>query len=50
MRAEYEEEVRTTLAEVEKVGPPAERTLFEDVYADMPAHLERQWQEVQSRT
>jgi pyruvate dehydrogenase E1 component alpha subunit len=48
MRAEYDDEVRTTLAEVEKVPPPATATLFEDVYAEMPAHLSRQLAEVEA--
>ncbi len=36
-------EVRTLLTEVEGIAPPALRTLFEDVYAEMPAHLETQF-------
>ncbi len=48
LRAEYDDEVRTTLAEVEKVPPPATATLFEDVYAEMPAHLARQLAEVEA--
>ena len=39
MAREADDEVRTTLAQVEKVGPPPVPWLFEDVYAAVPAAL-----------
>ena len=36
LQAEFDEEVRTTLAGVEQVGPPPLRSLFDDVYATVP--------------
>lgn len=45
LRAEYDDEVRATLAEVEKVPPPPPQSMFEDVYAVMPPHLQRQLEE-----
>jgi pyruvate dehydrogenase E1 component alpha subunit/2-oxoisovalerate dehydrogenase E1 component alpha subunit len=48
LQAEYDEEVRTTLAGVEQVGPPALQSLFDDVYAQMPAHLQAQFAECEA--
>ena len=36
-------EVRGLITEVENIEPPPLRTLFEDVFADVPAHLEAQF-------
>lgn len=47
LRAQADDEVRRTLAEVEKVGPPPVESLFEDVFEQMPPHLQRQLKEVQ---
>lgn len=48
LKAEFDEEVRTTLAEAEKVGPVALPTLFEDVFAEVPPHLRAQLAECQA--
>ena len=48
LQAGYDEEVRTTLAKVEQVPPPLLQSLFEDVYAEMPAHLQAQLAELQA--
>jgi pyruvate dehydrogenase E1 component alpha subunit/2-oxoisovalerate dehydrogenase E1 component alpha subunit len=48
MRQFYDDEVRTTLAEVEQIPPVALPTLFEDVFAEMPAHLSAQLAELQA--
>ena len=42
MQATYDDEVRTTLAQVEQVPPPPLRTMFEDVFAELPPHLKSQ--------
>ncbi len=42
LQAQYDEEVRSTLAEVEKVAPVPLESMFEDVFAEMPAHLKEQ--------
>lgn len=47
MRQFYDDEVRTTLAEVEQIPPVALPTLFEDVFAELPAHLRAQLNELQ---
>lgn len=47
MRQGYDEEVRTTLTEVEQIAPVALATLFEDVYAQVPAHLLAQQAELE---
>ncbi len=47
LRQGYDEEVRTTLAEVEQIAPVALQTLFEDVYAQLPAHLQAQQAELE---
>jgi len=46
LRARYDEEVRDALAAAEAVPPVALRTLVEDVYAQVPAGLERQLADV----
>jgi TPP-dependent pyruvate/acetoin dehydrogenase alpha subunit len=35
-------ELDAALAEVEELGPPARATVFEDVFAALPPHLQRQ--------
>lgn len=47
LRQGFDEEVRTALAEVEQIAPVALPTLFEDVYAEVPAHLQAQLAELQ---
>lgn len=42
MREASDAEVRDTLAEVEKIAAVALPTLFEDVFAELPAHLQTQ--------
>lgn len=42
LRAHYDEEVRSALAQAEKVPPVPLETLFEDVFADLPDHLAQQ--------
>ncbi len=42
LREHSDEEVRSTLAKVEQVPPVALETLFEDVYAKVPPHLQAQ--------
>ncbi|MCO4760587.1 MAG: 3-methyl-2-oxobutanoate dehydrogenase [Myxococcales bacterium] len=44
-RSDCDTEIRSLLSEVEPVGPPALRTLFEDVYAEMPDHLAAQYEQ-----
>jgi pyruvate dehydrogenase E1 component alpha subunit/2-oxoisovalerate dehydrogenase E1 component alpha subunit len=39
-------EIDAALAEVEEVGPPARETIFEDVFAELPAHLREQQREL----
>lgn len=48
LQAEFDEEVRTTLAGVEQVGPPPLRSLFDDVYATVPPHLQAQLAECEA--
>jgi pyruvate dehydrogenase E1 component alpha subunit/2-oxoisovalerate dehydrogenase E1 component alpha subunit len=48
LRAEVDTEVREAIAAEEPVGPPPLRTLVEDVYAEVPAHLEEQLAELES--
>jgi len=48
LQAQYDEEVRTTLAEVEKVAPVPLESMFEDVFAKMPAHLRAQLAEART--
>ncbi|MGC4116042.1 MAG: thiamine pyrophosphate-dependent dehydrogenase E1 component subunit alpha [Myxococcales bacterium] len=43
--AQVEEEIRDAAGKVEKAGPPALETLFEDVYEKMPWHLAEQLEE-----
>jgi pyruvate dehydrogenase E1 component alpha subunit len=45
MQAEYDDEVRTTLAEVEKLPPVPLESMFQDVFAEVPLHLQRQLEE-----
>jgi len=40
--AELNDEISKAVAEAEAAGPPALETIFTDVYAKMPAHLEEQ--------
>lgn len=42
MRAEYDDELRTTLIQVEQVPSVPLESMFEDVYAVMPPHLQQQ--------
>jgi pyruvate dehydrogenase E1 component alpha subunit/2-oxoisovalerate dehydrogenase E1 component alpha subunit len=46
MRAELDAEVRDAVAKNEHVAPPALETLVEDVYADVPWHLQEQLSEI----
>jgi pyruvate dehydrogenase E1 component alpha subunit/2-oxoisovalerate dehydrogenase E1 component alpha subunit len=39
---EIDEAITQAVAEIEKLGPPERETLFEDVYAEMPWHIEEQ--------
>jgi TPP-dependent pyruvate/acetoin dehydrogenase alpha subunit len=48
--AAFEESFARTLAEVERIGPPARSTLFDDVYRDRPWHLAEQAAELESRS
>jgi pyruvate dehydrogenase E1 component alpha subunit len=43
--AAIDAELDAALAEVEELGPPARPTVFEDVYATLPPHLELQQRE-----
>ena len=36
---QVEEEIREAASKVEKAGPPALETMFEEVYAQLPWHL-----------
>ena len=40
--AEVRAEIDAAVAAAERAGPPAASTIFEDVYAELPAHLARQ--------
>jgi pyruvate dehydrogenase E1 component alpha subunit len=40
--AELEHEISEAIVAVERLGPPARSTLFEDVYAELPWHLREQ--------
>lgn len=42
MEAELNAEIAAAIKEVESFGPPARETLFDDVYAELPWHLEEQ--------
>jgi pyruvate dehydrogenase E1 component alpha subunit/2-oxoisovalerate dehydrogenase E1 component alpha subunit len=44
--AEIDEQITRAVAEVEKLGPPDRETLFDDVYATLPWHLEEQKREL----
>ncbi|MGZ3442480.1 MAG: thiamine pyrophosphate-dependent dehydrogenase E1 component subunit alpha, partial [Polyangia bacterium] len=46
MRAELDAEVRDAVAKNEHVAPPPLETLVEDVYADVPWHLQEQLSEI----
>ena len=46
MRAEIDAEVRDAVAKEEHVGAPSLASLVEDVYADVPAHLQEQLADV----
>jgi pyruvate dehydrogenase E1 component alpha subunit/2-oxoisovalerate dehydrogenase E1 component alpha subunit len=48
LQAELDAEVRDAIAAEEPVGPPALRTLVEDVYAQVPRHLEEQLAELET--
>lgn len=48
LREEIDAEVREAVAAEEAVGMPALRTLIEDVFAEVPRHLEEQLQEIAS--
>jgi pyruvate dehydrogenase E1 component alpha subunit len=45
--AEIEREIREAIAAEEKVGPPPLRSLIEDVFADVPWHLQEQLDEIE---
>lgn len=47
LRAEVDAEVREAIAAEEPVGAPPLRSLIEDVYAEVPAHLEAQLAEIE---
>jgi pyruvate dehydrogenase E1 component alpha subunit/2-oxoisovalerate dehydrogenase E1 component alpha subunit len=47
LRAEIDAEVRDAVAREEAVGPPPLRSMIEDVYAEVPAHLEEQLREIE---
>ncbi|MEK6608210.1 MAG: thiamine pyrophosphate-dependent dehydrogenase E1 component subunit alpha [Myxococcota bacterium] len=42
LRKQLDDDVRAAIADEEPVGPPAVETMFEDVYARMPPHLQEQ--------
>ncbi|MBX3126988.1 MAG: thiamine pyrophosphate-dependent dehydrogenase E1 component subunit alpha [Polyangiaceae bacterium] len=44
--AELGDEISRAVREVEQAGPPARETLFEDVYASLPWHLQEQLTEL----
>jgi pyruvate dehydrogenase E1 component alpha subunit/2-oxoisovalerate dehydrogenase E1 component alpha subunit len=46
LEAELGGEIAAAITEVEKLGPPARETLFEDVYAELPWHLREQREEL----
>jgi pyruvate dehydrogenase E1 component alpha subunit/2-oxoisovalerate dehydrogenase E1 component alpha subunit len=46
MEQELNEEIAAAIAEVEPLGPPERKTMFEDVYAEMPWHLRDQQDEL----
>ncbi len=45
-RAEHEEQIGRAIREVEAVGPPEADSLFDDVYATLPWHLQAQRDEL----
>jgi pyruvate dehydrogenase E1 component alpha subunit len=46
IRESAEAEVKKAVKEAEGVGPPPAETIFDDVYASRPPHLDRQWNEL----
>jgi 2-oxoisovalerate dehydrogenase E1 component alpha subunit len=46
LRQEVAEEVAASAREAEKIGPPGLETLFSDVYAELPAHVRKQGEEL----
>ena len=46
LRAEVAEEVAAAARTAEQVGPPGLETIFSDVYAELPAHVRRQGEEL----
>jgi pyruvate dehydrogenase E1 component alpha subunit/2-oxoisovalerate dehydrogenase E1 component alpha subunit len=46
LEAELNAEIAAAITEVEKFGPPARETLFDDVYAELPWHLREQREEL----
>jgi 2-oxoisovalerate dehydrogenase E1 component alpha subunit len=42
LRKEVDEQIRSAVTEAEKAGPPALESMFEDVFAKMPWHLQEQ--------
>ncbi len=48
MKSAIEAEVRDAIAAEEPVGPPPLRSLVEDVFAQVPAHLEEQLAEIEA--
>jgi pyruvate dehydrogenase E1 component alpha subunit len=48
LKTELEAKVAEAISYSEKIPPPQVRTLFEDVYASIPSHLEEQFKELGS--
>ncbi len=46
LRAELEADIGSAISAGEKAGKPGVRTMFEDVFAEMPWHLQEEFQEV----
>jgi pyruvate dehydrogenase E1 component alpha subunit len=46
LEQEIEAEISAAIAQVEKLGPPARETLFDDVYATPPWHIQEQRDEL----
>jgi pyruvate dehydrogenase E1 component alpha subunit/2-oxoisovalerate dehydrogenase E1 component alpha subunit len=46
LEAELNAEIGAAIVEVEKHGPPARETIFDDVYAELPWHLREQREEL----
>lgn len=46
LRQEVEAEIAAAAREAEQVGPPGLETIFSDVYAELPAHIRKQGEEL----